>query len=162
MTAAVAYTQTYDVRTALTGASFAQLAARFDSLPRPVEAPLGVLRGEAVSLAGVERLPRGARQTLMRVLARVIAPLWRGKRIADDRGSNLWLPIGSPISFARFAVRHDPDGALRLDYDVPDNPRALRRIVGELRELAPGLYLGRMDVSAGGGLHAALYFTLEH
>jgi len=162
MTTAIAHPPAEDVRAPLAGASFDHLATMFDDLPHPSQPPHGVLRGQAVALAGAQRLPGWARQAVTSVLARLIAPCWRGKRIAHGSGSNLWLPIGSPLAFGHFAVRQDHDGPLLLDYDVSDNPAPLRRIVGELRTLAPGLYLGRMDLVTGNGRRPVLYFTLEH
>lgn len=162
MTATVANPPIQNLREPLASGSFAQLAALFHSLPHPGEAPIGVLRGEAVALAGVQLLPPPARETATKLLARLIAPVWRGKRIAQGRGSNLWLPVGSPVPFGHFTVRREENGVLVLDYDTPENPRPLRRIVGELRTLAPGLHLGRMDVVTGRGRRTVLYFTLEH
>lgn len=145
----------------LTGRSFAELAAIFDALPHPAAAPCGELRGRAVALAGAQRLPRPARRSATRVLAGLIAPVWRGKRLAADGGVNRWLPLRSPLAFAHFASVRAADGALLLDYDVPQNPRPLRRIVGELRSVAPGRCLGRMDVAVGARRHTVLFFTLE-
>jgi len=142
----------------LAGASFAQLAAVFAALPHPAEAPRGELRGRAVALAGVQRLPGPARRALARALAALIAPVWRGKRIEAGGGTNLWLPPRLP--FARFVPRRAEDGALLLDYDVPENPGPLRGVVGELRPLAPGLQLGRMDLAVAGRRRTVLWFTL--
>jgi len=44
---------------------------------------------------------------------------------------------------------------------VLENPLPLRGILGELRALGPGLFLGRMHYRAGSGTACLLYFTLE-
>jgi hypothetical protein len=146
--------------------SRAELDALFASLPAPVRAELGGdLRGIQIDLSGLERLPRALRAG---ILASLRGPLgvWRGKRVAGERGTNLW-GIG-PLwrCFAQFRVEaaEAVDGSgpcLRLDYDVPENPLPLRGILGELRALGPGLFLGRMYYRAGSGRGCLLYFTLE-
>ena len=50
---------------------------------------------------------------------------------------------------------------MRLDYDVSENPLPVRAILGELRSLGPGLFLGRMHYRAGSARSCVLYFTLE-
>ena len=83
-----------------------------------------------------------------------------------ERGTNLWGIGPFRRSFAEFRVETAAalDGSgpcLRLDYDVPENPLPLRGILGELRALGPGLFLGRMHYRAGSGGACLLYFTLE-
>jgi hypothetical protein len=77
---------------------------------------------------------------------------WRGKSLiarddAGGEGRNLlfadrnprrWFPFHTFIAPSR-AGAFD---ALQLDYDNPGNPRLIRAIKDELREVAPGLYLG--------------------
>jgi hypothetical protein len=150
----------------LSGMSFADLAEMFRRLAHPDKRPAGDLRGRCVSLVGIERLPRAARTPIVAALARATALVWRGKRFEEDRGTNLWLSGRAPIAFARFVVGQDEAGsergALRFDYELPTNPRLARPITAELRVLAPGLYLGRMDYVPRGRRHTVLYFTLEH
>jgi hypothetical protein len=69
-------------------------------------------------------------------------------------------------SFGHFRVAPGPalDGSgscVRLDYDVPENPLPMRGILGEVRALGPGLFLGRMLYRAGSARTCLLYFTLE-
>jgi hypothetical protein len=150
----------------LTGMSFAETAETFRRLAHPDRPPAGDLRGRGVAVAGIERLPRPARTAIVAALARPIMLIWRGKRFEGDSGTNLWLSGRAPIEFARFEVRQDEGGdergALRFDYELPTNPRLARPIAAELRVLAPGLYLGRMDYTLRGRRRTALYFTLEH
>jgi hypothetical protein len=49
---------------------------------------------------------------------------------------------------------------LRIDYDLPENPPSLRRIVDELVAVAPGVYLGHA-LLRGGGRRRVAWFTLE-
>ena len=48
-----------------------------------------------------------------------------------------------------------------IDYDVPANPRAVRRGYDELREVAPGLYLGRGMLRVRGRRRLVLWFAVD-
>ena len=113
-------------------------AARIDGL-RPH------MRGHLVAVAGLDWVPGGVRALVFE------RGLWRGNNFDGEFGSNAWV-VGSRIEFARFLVREGEavDGigkVLRMDYDVAANPRVLRGLVGELRELGGGAVLGRMWVA---------------
>jgi hypothetical protein len=142
------------------------LDALFASLPAPACAEtFGDLRGVQIDLAGLERLPRALRASILAALRGPLG-LWRGKRLVGERGTNLWGVGSLRRSFAEFRVETGAalDGSgpcLRLDYDVPENPLPLRGILGELRTLGPGLFLGRMHYRAGSGVACLLYFMLE-
>jgi hypothetical protein len=147
----------------LASRSRAQLDALFASLAAPTELQ-GDLRGTQIDLAGLDRLPRTLRSGILAVLRAPASP-WRGKRLAGNHGTNLWAIGPFRRTFARFRVA--PAGALdgsgpclQLDYDVPENPLPVRGIVGELRTLGPGLFLGRMHYRVGSGRTCLLYFTL--
>src|SRR5262245_32023068 len=66
----------------------AELDALFTSLPAP---PLldGDLRGVQIDFAGLERLPRAVRGAILAALRGPLG-LWRGKRLAGARGTNVW------------------------------------------------------------------------
>ena len=146
--------------------SRAELDALFASLPCPALLDLrGDLRGVQIDLAGLERLPRAVRAGVLATLRGPMG-LWRGKRLMGARGTNLWGIGPLRRAFAAFQVAPADalDGSgpcLQLDYDVPENPLPLRGILGELRTLGPGLFLGRMHYRAGTGRTCLLYFTLE-
>jgi hypothetical protein len=146
--------------------SRAELDALFGSLPAPARGEVGGdLRGIQIDLAGLERLPRALRAGILASLRGPLG-LWRGKRVEGERGTNRWGFGPFRRSFAQFRVETAAalDGSgpcLRLDYDVPENPLPLRGILGELRRLGPGLFLGRMHYRAGSGRACLLYFTLE-
>jgi hypothetical protein len=115
---------------------------------------------------------------------------WRGK-IFDERearGVNIfdkvarpWFRLSMPLyngyrpdsstAFRAFdfrtyvaPARMDPDVlALKIDYDVPGNPRpTIRRVLDELVELADGYYLGRAFVHWWWGKwQRVAYFSLQ-
>jgi hypothetical protein len=147
----------------LASRSRSQLDALFASLPAPTELQ-GDLRGTQIDLAGLDRVPRAIRSGLLAVLRTPASP-WCGKRLAGSRGTNLWGfgPLRRPFAQFRVATAEALDGSgpcLQLDYDVPENVLPLRAILGELRTLGPGLYLGRMHYRTGSGHSCILYFTL--
>ncbi len=146
--------------------SRADLDRLFASLTAPSLTQLaGTLRGTVVDLVGLGRLPPGLRSALLAALRGPIG-VWRGKRFAGSRGTNVWGAGRFERLFAAFRVDAGPaiDGSgscVRLDYDVEENPLPVRAILGELRALGPGLLLGRMHYRAGSATACVLYFTLE-
>jgi hypothetical protein len=50
---------------------------------------------------------------------------------------------------------------LRIDYDLPENPPLLRRIVDELVAVQPGVYLGQAILRRSSGGRRLAWFTLE-
>jgi hypothetical protein len=124
----------------------------------------GHKRGRVMAMSGFDWVPGIARSTVLRFVNQL--PIWRGKNFEGEFGTNAWLLGGGRLQFARYLVREAPalDGrgmVIRLDYDVAANPRPLRRIVGELRHLGPGLFLARMQYLWGERVVKILYFTLE-
>lgn len=125
----------------------AALDALFATLPAPAENELaGDYPGRVLTGAGFEALP-GWLAPPLRALA---AALWRAKAFAaDGRGINLWWsPAGlrrhTPYRTGLAPAALGEGEVLVLDYDLAANPALARRVRGELRRLAPGLYLGRM------------------
>ncbi|HEX5556938.1 MAG TPA: hypothetical protein VFX13_04890 [Gaiellales bacterium] len=58
--------------------------------------------------------------------------------------------------------RLDPGvDVLRIDYDLPENPPLLRRIVDELVAVQTGVYLGQAILRRGNGGRRLAWFTLE-
>lgn len=149
----------------LSGLSFRELDGVFRSLEPPATEPAGLLRGRIVSVAGVERLPVSLRRPLTRALGLLAAPFWRGKLLEGAQGSNTWLLPGGRLRFGAFeaspVTSDDGMPAIGLDYDTARNPGLLRPVLGELRALSPGLYLGRMNYRARSGPVRVQYFTLE-
>ena len=124
----------------------------------------GRKRGRVLAVSGLDWVPGVARSAVFGLVNEL--PIWRGKSFEGEFGANAWLLGSHRLQFARFLVREAPgldgDGVvIRLDYDVAANPAPLRRIVGELRHLAPGLFLARMRLMWGDRVVKVLYFTLE-
>jgi hypothetical protein len=105
----------------------------------------------------------------MRPLARWRLFPWKGKSFTPhdaERGeginrvlsdSNRWFKFETFIGRSRAG---DFD-ALQLDYDHRGNPFFIRAIKDEIREIAPGLYLGQAYVMVRGKAHLGLYFALK-
>ncbi|PRQ09553.1 hypothetical protein [Enhygromyxa salina] len=124
----------------------------------------GHKRGRVLAVTGFDWVPGVARSALLGFINQL--PIWRGEVFEGEFGTNAWLLPGHRLEFARYLVREAPalDGSgpvIRLDYDVAANPKPLRRIVGELRILAPGLFLVRMQLMWGTRVVRASYFTLS-
>lgn len=124
----------------------------------------GHKRGRILAVSGFDWIPGVARSAVLGFVNEL--PIWRGKTFEGEFGANAWLLPGHQLQFARFLVREAPatDGTgtvIRLEYDVAANLGPVRRILGELRHLAPGLFLARMQFLWGDRVVKVLYFTLE-
>jgi hypothetical protein len=131
--------------------SFDELGAlyRKGRVPASLKALEGAPRGRMLALVGA--LGRGAPHAVLRTVARSRAFPWLGKTFRareSERGEgiNRVRLLGTREWFP-FSTRIDPsaiDGApcVLLDYDREENPFFIRRIRDELREVAPGLFLG--------------------
>lgn len=96
---------------------------------------------------------------------------WRGKSfvtnagdVAHGTGINRvftdrirWFPFTTSIGPSR-AGKFE---AFQLDYDHPGNPRLIRAIKDEVRQLRPGLFLGQAYLSTRRREVLVLYFGLE-
>jgi hypothetical protein len=95
---------------------------------------------------------------------------WRGKSFTardDGHGEGINRVFGdrSPRRWFRFdtfvaASRAGAFDAVQLDYDNPGNPGFIRAIKDEVREVAPGLYLGLAYLMWRGRPRPMLYFGL--
>ena len=97
---------------------------------------------------------------------------WRGKSfkaLGPERGEGINRVFGEGeggkrwFRFETYVTRSRAGefDALHLDYDNADNPFFIRAIKDEIREVAPGLYLGQAYVVLTGTAHLALYFGLQ-
>jgi hypothetical protein len=114
---------------------------------------IAVLDGDLVGrMLAVRRLDRGVGLSGIAAFSRGRAFPWEGKSFRHDNettgtGINrVKLGIGTRKMFP-FATLVGPsivDGAptVILDYDQPENPKAIRLIHDEIREVAPKLFLG--------------------
>jgi hypothetical protein len=127
----------------------------------------GDLRGRMLAVRGT----RGLLFRMLRAFARWRHFPWRGKSFtprsaAEGEGINRVFSDRKPSRWFRFTTRIEPSragafDAYQLDYDNPDNPFFIRAIKDEIREIAPGLYLGQAYVVLGGKPRLALYFGLQ-
>jgi hypothetical protein len=124
------------------GALYAKGAA-----PSSVEALAGHPRGRMLAVRTLDGRRRGG---AIASLARAGWFPWGGKSFsgtgASGRGVNR-VHLGGRHALFPFhtSIRASVlDGApcVALDYDLPDNPSFIRAIHDEVREVAPGLYLG--------------------
>lgn len=117
-----------------------------------VPASLTALDGDPTCrMLAIRGLDRGARARAIRALAAAGRFPWAGKSFAaaDDghgRGINR-VRLGAGKRWFPFATRVEAsaiDGrpCIFLDYDLTPNPTPIRMIRDELREVAPGLFLG--------------------
>lgn len=163
-----ATTLTLDALAACTLPELAALyrAARAPASMRAVDGPL-VGRMLAVrGLPGVVAAP-------LRRWAASRAFVWDGKTFAASSdadgggynrvtipgvlGSQNLFPFGT--SFGASALDGAP--ALILDYDIGVNPGYIRRIHDEIREVAPGLFLGPAMWKRGEARSLLLWFALD-
>jgi hypothetical protein len=120
-----------------------------------------------LAIPAAERAP--ALPALLARFARSPAFPWRGKTfrtLAPGRGEGVNRVFADRFSWFRFTTsvgRSRADGldAVLLDYDHPGNPALVRAIKDEIREVAPGLWLGLAYVVVGKASRLALYFGLE-
>lgn len=159
-----------------------------DALHRMTFDDLASLYGQAAAPASISALdgePRGRMLALrstghgpvasaIRGFAASRVFPWQGKNFRSldaQRGEGVnrihILGMYRPKWF-RFETSFEPSLAddrpcLRLNYNLPENPPGIRQITDELREVAPGLYMGPMHVVVGSlqpvtGLYFAVSF----
>ncbi|MEP6642072.1 MAG: hypothetical protein ABJB93_09225 [Gaiellales bacterium] len=89
-----------------------------------------------------------------------------GERLTPAAYRAWWPEDVQSYRALRFTTAIAPGGldpgleVLRIDYDLPENPPPLRRIVDELVAVQPGVYLGQALLRSG-GKHRLAWFTLE-
>lgn len=156
----------------LAARSLAELDALYRAavVPAAMHAVEGPLIGRMLAVRG---LPKTIAEPV-RKLAASPSFVWEGKTFtadSDTRGSghnrvNVPGVFGRQnlfpfeTSFGESAIDGQP--ALILDYDLDVNPGYIRRIRDELREVAPGLFLGPALWKARAGARSlVLWFALD-
>jgi hypothetical protein len=94
---------------------------------------------------------------------------WRGKSFtahSEIEGEGKNRVVSDAVRLFRFKTsigrsRAGDFDAVQLDYDLPGNPRIVRAIRDEIREIDTGLQLGQAYLLVGGTAHLVLYFGLE-
>jgi len=143
------------------GALYARGAA-----PESVDALEGNPRGRMLA---VRALDAGRAARALAGIARATWFPWGGKSFSGTgragRGINR-VHLGGRHALFPFLTAVKPsvvDGApcIALDYDLPDNPGFIRAIHDEVREVAPGLYLGPAMWKSADGHAFVLWFALD-
>lgn len=150
--------------------SFEELEALYRAGKRP--SAISDLDGDARGAMLAWRSPRrGPIAALLRTFGASSVFPWQGKSFkshGNDLGEGInrinlfrkmrWFPFGT-----RFAASF-LDGAptFVLDYARPGNPPFIRQIVDEVREVAPGLYVGPAALKIGGKPRLILFFAVSH
>lgn len=142
---------------------------RAASVPATIRAADGPLVGRLLAVRG---LP-GALAAPLRRWAAAPSFVWEGKTFqagsdTHGRGDNrVFVPgvLGRQRLFP-FATSFGPsaiDGrpSLLLDYDLDENPRYIRRIHDEIREVSPGVFLGPAMWKGARGKALVLWFALD-
>ncbi len=146
----------------------AELGRRYaaGTVPPDLAALEGHPRGRMLA---IRALDRGRRGGALRRFSGWGAFPWEGKSFsghgATGTGINRISLFGRRNWFPfRTSVRDSViDGApcIVLDYDLPENPAAIRAIHDELREIEPELFLGPAMLKARRGPRFVLWFALD-
>lgn len=141
------------------------LTSLYESATLPV---LGAIRGDLRGrMLAVPALPPAV-TALPCAWARTSTFPWRGKSFTprgEGRGEGVNRVVLDRWHLFRFETRvspsrHDGRDAIELDYDRPGNPFFIRAIEDEIREVAPGLFLGQAWLRVAGRKHFVLWFGL--
>jgi hypothetical protein len=149
--------------------TFSELEEVYRNAKRP--AALSNLNGPALGAMLAWRKPAsGPVASLLRSFGESSVFPWKGKTFnseSNERGEGI-----NRIDFKftktewfRFGTRFDAsflDGqqSFVLDYSRPGNPPLIRSIVDEVREVAPGLYLGPAALKVKGKPRPVLFFSV--
>jgi len=163
-------TSTLDLAT-LRRMTFAELEALYSTCKRPSR--ISSLDGDAKGAMLAWRQPAGGPlAALLRAMGNARSFPWMGKSfksVNHDTGEGInrinlqlyktrWFPFST-----RFDVSFlDGKPAFVLDYARPGNPPFIRQIVDEVREVAPGLYMGPAALKIGGRPRPILFFAVSY
>ena len=149
---------------------FGELEDRYRAgrVPSDMAAVDGALTGRMLAVRGL----RGPVARLLRRFAASPSFLWEGKTFHAEgkqsgRGINriALRALGRqdlfPFTTHFGASAIDGSDALILDYDHPENPAYIRKIHDEIREVAPGVYLGPAMWKRAAGPATVLWFALD-
>jgi len=168
-TGSVASELTLDTLAACTYGELADLY-RDGQKPRSLHAVDGAPKGRMLAVRGVDKTPLAP---LVRAFAASPSFVWDGKtfhahsdgegeginriRIAGALGRQNLFPFHT--RFGASAVDGQP--TLVLDYDLAQNPPWIRKVHDEIREVAPGLFLGPAMWKGSDGPAMVLWFALD-
>ena len=126
----------------------------------------GALEGRMLAMPAAHGLP--VVPALLRRFAATGAFPWQGKTfktLAPGRGEGVNRVLGNRWDLFRFETsvgtsRAGAFDAVHLDYDNPGNPGLIRAIKDEVREIAPGLWLGLAYLKVRRSFHLVVFFAL--
>jgi hypothetical protein len=134
--------------------------------PQSISEIAGLPRGRMLAVRGLDQ---GITGTLLRAFASSGAFPWGGKTFEGHGkgGSGInRVHLGGrhavfPFSLKKAASVIDGEPCVMLDYDLPDNPWAIRHILDEVREVEPRLLLGPALWKGKGDPVFVLWFALD-
>jgi hypothetical protein len=155
--------------TALRQMSYVQLDKLYRNARRPAQ--LSDLNGDAIGAMLAWRKPAsGPLASLLRSFGGSTTFPWQGKSFEskdNDAGEGInrltffgkrrWFPFKTRFGNSFL----DGKPAFILDYSGPVNPPLIRSIVDEVREVAPGLYLGPAALLVKGKPKPILFFVVS-
>ena len=146
--------------------------AELDELYRSARCPQAIseLHGDTRGAMLAWRFPRtGPVAWLLGAFGASSAFPWEGKSFQGEEeegrginrvtlfGKRRWFPFKT-----RFAASFlDGKPTFQLDYSGPEKPPFIRSIVDEVREVAPGLYLGPAALNFRGRPRPVLFFAVS-
>jgi hypothetical protein len=130
---------------------------------------LGAIRGDLRGRMLATTVLSGRAARLVRGWASSGAFPWRGKSFmprAGGAGEGINRVVSDRLKLFRFETsigrsRAGDFDAVELDYDLPENPFFIRAIKDEIREIAPGLYLGQAYLKLPSATRLVLFFALS-
>jgi hypothetical protein len=147
--------------------------AELDELYRSARQPdfISDVNGHARGAMLAWRCPRtGPFAWLLRAFGGSTSFPWEGKSFdgASEDGTGInrvnffgkqkWFPFKTRFTESFL----DGKPTFLLDYSGPGNPPFIRSIVDEIREVAPGLYLGPAALLVNGRPRPVLFFAVSH
>ena len=156
----------------LAARSYDELAAlyRDAATPRTLHAVDGKPKGRMLAVRGVDKTPLAP---LVRSFAASPSFVWDGKTFnahSDEEGEGInRIRIAGALGRQNLFPFHthfgpssvDGKATLVLDYDLPANPPWIRKVHDEIREVAPGLFLGPAMWKGAEGAAMVLWFALD-
>jgi hypothetical protein len=119
----------------------------------PGRAPSGVLNGRAIY---------DGQQRFAKLRTTGTKAIWLGKEFNEEQGTliNRWR-VGRAIKAEVYPGQSWIDGGPALVMDYRETSFVWRNVRDELREVAPGLYLGAMFRCKSSGARFAVFFALQ-
>ena len=145
-----------------------ELEARYRKgrVPDSLEALNGSPPGRMLAVGG--GADRGVAGNAIRRFAGSNVFPWHGKTFHADHtergtGINRVAVLGERFPFETRIEPSAIDGkpCILLDYDKPENPFFIRAVRDELREIAPGLFLGPAMIKTRRGPRTVLFFAVD-